>query len=121
MNIYPNGIQDLINEEKPKENEPQIILLFNTPSWFNKKYNKKEPLDNNKSKLNLNFIKEIGDLIRFNIIKDKKNILFEEEDDESNKGLLRELKDIIQTEEEKKEDDIVIYLVLPPFLFKYLW
>ena len=107
MNIYLNGIQDLINEEKPKENEPQIILLFNTPSWFNKKYNKKEPLDNNKSKLNLNFIKEIGDLIRFNIIKDKKNILFEEEDDESNKGLLRELKDIIQTEEEKKEDDII--------------
>ena len=103
MNIYPNGIQDLLNEEKPKENEPQIILLFNTPSWFNKKYNKKEPLDNNKSKINLNFIKEIGDLIRFNIIKDKKNILFEEEDDESNKGLLRELKDIIQTEEEKKQ------------------
>ena len=34
MKNYPNGIIDLINEEKPKENEPKIILLYNAPLWF---------------------------------------------------------------------------------------
>ena len=38
MKLYPNGIKDIINEETPKENEPQIILFFNSPSWFCNKY-----------------------------------------------------------------------------------
>ena len=104
MKYYPNGIIDLINEEKPKENEPQIILLFNAPLWFCKRYGVRQPKDNQKSKLNLNLIKEIGDLFKFTIIKDKKNILFEEENEQTT-GIL-ELNDMKTIKEDKLEEEV---------------
>ena len=104
MKNYPNGILDLINAEKPKENEPQIILLFNAPLWFCKRFGQREPKDNQRSKLNLNLIKEIGDLFKFSIIKDKKNILFEEENEQST-GIL-ELNDMKTVNEVKLEDEV---------------
>ena len=58
MKNYPNGIIDLITADKPKENEPQIILLFNAPLWFCKRYGERQPKDNKKSLLNLNVLKE---------------------------------------------------------------
>ena len=74
MKSYPNGIIDLINEEKPKENEPQIILLFNAPLWFCKRYGVREPKDSKKSKLDI--LKEIGDLFKFPLITKDKKILY---------------------------------------------
>ena len=80
MKNYPNGIIDLINEEKPKENEPKIILLYNAPLWFCKRYGVRQPQDSAKMRLNL--IKEIGDLFKFKFInKEEKNILLEEENE----------------------------------------
>ena len=104
MKNYPNGIIDLINADKPKENEPQIILLFNAPLWFCKRYGVRHPKDNQKSKLNLNLIKEIGDLFKFTIIKDKKNILFEEENEQTT-GIL-ELNDMKTIKEDKLEEEV---------------
>ena len=104
MKNYPNGIIDLITADKPKENEPQIILLFNAPLWFCKRYGVRQPKDNKKSLLNLNVLKEIGDLFKFSLIKDKKNILFEEENEQST-GLL-ELNDMKTVKEEKLEDEV---------------
>ena len=103
MKNYPNGIIDLIDAEKPKENEPQIILLFNAPFWFCKRYGVRQPQDSNKSKLNLKvIINEIGDLFKLAIInKDKKNILFEEENELST-GIL-ELKHKEYYEQHKEE------------------
>ena len=104
MKNYPNGIIDLITADKPKENEPQIILLFNAPLWFCKRYGVRQPKDNKKALLNLNVLKEIGDLFKFSLIKDKKNILFEEENEQST-GLL-ELNDMKTVKEEKLEDEV---------------
>ena len=53
MKLYPNGIYDLLNEEKPRENEPQIILLFNAPSWFCTKYGIKEHEDRQSALKNM--------------------------------------------------------------------
>ena len=104
MKNYPNGIIDLITADKPKENEPQIILLFNAPLWFCKRYGERQPKDNKKSLLNLNVLKEIGDLFKFSLNKNKKNILFEEENEQST-GLL-ELNDMKTVKEEKLEDEV---------------
>jgi len=102
---YPNGIIDLINAEKPKESEPQIILLFNAPLWFCKRYGIRQPQDNKKSILNLDIIKELGDLFKFPLInKDKKNILFEE-DNELSTGIL-ELNNMKTIKEEKTEEEV---------------
>ena len=103
MKNYPNGIIDLINAEKPKENEPKIILLYNAPLWFCKQYGVRQPQDS--AKLRLNLFKEIGDLFKFDIInKDKKNILFEEENELST-GIL-ELNDLKTFNEEKTEEEV---------------
>ena len=103
MKNYPNGIIDLINEEKPKENEPRIILLYNAPLWFCKRYGVRQPQDSAKMKLNL--IKEIGDLFKFKFInKEEKNILFEEENELST-GIL-ELNDLKTINEEKTEAEV---------------
>ena len=105
MKNYPNGIIDLINAEKPKESEPQIILLFNAPLWFCKRYGIRQPQDNKKSILNLDIIKELGDLFKFPLInKDKKNILFEE-DNELSTGIL-ELNNMKTIKEEKTEEEV---------------
>ena len=103
MKSYPNGIIDLINEEKPKENEPQIILLFNAPLWFCKRYGVREPKDSKKSKLDI--LKEIGDLFKFPLIhEDKKNIIFEEENELAS-GIL-ELNDMKNINVDKTEEEI---------------
>ena len=103
MKNYPNGIIDLINEEKPKENEPKIILLYNAPLWFCKRYGVRQPQDSAKMRLNL--IKEIGDLFKFKFInKEEKNILFEEENELST-GIL-ELNDLKTINEEKTENEV---------------
>ena len=104
MKNYPNGIIDLINADKPKENEPQIILLFNAPLWFCKRYGVRQPEDSKKSLFNLNLIKEIGDLFKLAINKDKKNIIFEEENELST-GIL-ELNDMKTINEEKAENEV---------------
>ena len=107
MKIYPNGIKDLINAEKPKINEPQIILFFNAPLWFCNLYGNHSQ-DNNES--NLNIIKEVGKIFKLGInviglnldlIKEK-NILFEE-----NEGEL-ELNDLNsnQNDNSKLEEEI---------------
>ena len=36
--IFENGIQDLINDKGPREQDPYIFLLFNCPEYFFKKY-----------------------------------------------------------------------------------
>ena len=64
----------------------------------------RQPTDNQKSKLNLNLIKEIGDLFKFTIIKDKKNILFEEENEQTT-GIL-ELNDMKTIKEDKLEEEV---------------
>ena len=66
MKNYPNGVIDLITAEKPKESEPQIILLFNAPLWFCKRYGIRQPQDNKKSLLNLDIIKPIIIFDNFN-------------------------------------------------------
>ena len=65
MNLFPNGIRDLVNAEKPKENEPQIILFFNAPLWFCNRYGVSQPQDSHHSKLNI--IKEMQELFKLNI------------------------------------------------------
>ena len=37
-NIFENGIQDLIKDKGPREQDPYIFLLFNCPQYFFKKY-----------------------------------------------------------------------------------
>ena len=71
MKNYPNGVIDLITAEKPKESEPQIILLFNAPLWFCKRYGIRQPQDNKKSLLNLDIIKKPPDIQT--VIKEKVN------------------------------------------------
>ena len=41
-NIFKNGIQDLIKDKGPREQDPYIFLLFNCPHHFFKKYCEKE-------------------------------------------------------------------------------
>ena len=105
MGLYPNGIKDLLNEEKPKESEPQIILSF----WFCQKYGVKQKEDD---KLSLkNVIKGVEEIFKlgFNTIglnldfKKDKNLLFKE--NESSSGL--ELDEYgINNDENKIEEEI---------------
>ena len=63
MKYYPNGVSELFNAEKPKENEPQIILLFNAPLWFCNKFGQSQ--DNEESKLDIiKEIKEVGNEVK---------------------------------------------------------
>ena len=102
MKTFPNGINDIINSEKPKDNEPQIILLFNAPSWFCKRYGVKEPLDSEHSKLKI-----FDDILNLNLglTKEDKNILFEEKDEYST-GLL-ELNEIKSYRDDSKIEEEV--------------
>ena len=97
MKYYPNGVSELFNAEKPKENEPQIILLFNAPLWFCNKFGQSQ--DNEESKLDIiKEIKEVGNEVKkgvgkifklginviglnLDFLKDN-NILFEEDENE---------------------------------------
>ena len=105
MNLFPNGIRDLVNAEKPKENEPQIILFFNAPLWFCNRYGVSQPQDSHNSKLNI--IKEMQELFKLSIhlnlnLKKEKNILFE--DNEFASGLL-ELNDLKSNRDESKLEE----------------
>ena len=104
MKLYPNGIKDLVNAEKPRENEPRIILFFNAPLWFCKRYGTMKPQDSHHSKINI--IREMQDLLKLNIPihlnltnDNKKNILFE--DNEFASGLL-ELNDLKSKRDDSK-------------------
>ena len=109
MGLYPNGIKDLVNEEKPKESEPQIILFFNAPLWFCQKYGVKQKEDD---KLSLkNVIKGVEEIFKLGIntiglnldFKKDKNLLFKE--NESSSGL--ELDEYgINNDENKIEEEI---------------
>ena len=91
MKLFPNGIRDLINEETPKPNEPQIILFFNSPLWFCQKYGVK-PKEEDKLSMK-NIIKGVGQIFKLGIntiginldFKKDKNLLFKEK--ESSSGL----------------------------------
>ena len=109
MGLYPNGIKDLLNEEKPKESEPQIILFFNAPLWFCQKYGVKQKEDD---KLSLkNVIKGVEEIFKLGVntiglnldFKKDKNLLFKE--NESSSGL--ELDEYgINNDENKIEEEI---------------
>ena len=110
MKLYPNGIYDLLNEEKPKENEPQIILLFNAPSWFCTKYGIKEHEDSQSALKNMKKIVEgIFKLTTFPLhLKEEKNILFQE--NEFSSGLI-ELKDLKNKIEDAKLEEEIKYRI----------
>ena len=130
MKLYPNGIRDLVNAEKPLKSEPQIILFFNAPLWFCNKYSYKN--QNNTSKKNL--IEEVGEMFKLGMntiglnldsqrekmgkmlklginsiglnldfLKDK-NILFKE--NENSQGLELDDLSIINQDESKLEEEI---------------
>ena len=101
MKLYPNGIHDLIEAEIPKEGEPQIILLFNAPTWFCNRYGVGQPLDSHPERKNI--VKELFELTTIplrHLNKQEKNIIFDDKD-EYGSGLF-ELNDMKSNIDESK-------------------
>ena len=110
MKLYPNGIRDLVSSEKPRENEPRIILFFNAPLWFCKRYGIMQPQDNAHSKINI--LKEMKELFKLNIplplnLTDNKKKFLLFEDNEFASGLL-ELNDLKSNRDDSKLEAEII-------------
>ena len=90
--IFKNGIQDLIKDKGPREQDPYIFLLFNCPQHFFKKYCEKD--------FNIIDFKGLNLITNLFVSCDPKLQLDEEIAN-------RTLVDLVQMEDKKIEEEIM--------------